>query len=223
MSAATDQNSGRPGHWHPNRKRPSIYDNGVLDRLCAEISSNAQSIKAICEPDDMPRARDVFVAMGRDEAVRSRIAQAREAQQDVIVDELLTIADTASVEEVNLAKLRIWTRQWAAARFAPKKYGEKQSVEVQHTISETAAQVLRDLSDRARARQAIEAQCIDVTPTRAPNEDTALPAISSTCDTTAREAHQVEAGAAGPPPPGASSTPPLPESPRISRARPRKK
>lgn len=169
----TPQNSGRPDHWHPNRKRPSLYDEGVLDRFLDKLASTAQSIKQICATDDMPRPQEIFIACGRDPALRSRIAQAREAQQDVIVDELLEIADTATVEEVNLAKLRIWTRQWAAARFAPKKYGENQRVEVQHTISETAARVLMELSDRAKQRQALAHQTIDVTPVHSLGEGVA--------------------------------------------------
>jgi hypothetical protein len=137
----------------------------VLDRFIDALSSTAMSIRQICLDEGMPRSQDIFIACGRDPAVRARIAQAREAQQDVIVDELLEIADTCTPEEVNHAKLRIWTRQWAAARFAPKKYGEKQQVEVQHSLSETAAQVLMDLSARAKERRQLEAKCIDVTPT----------------------------------------------------------
>lgn len=219
MSDTDAQILGRPDHWHPNRKRPSLYDEGVLDRFLDKLSSTAQSIRQICEPDDMPRSQDIFIACGRDPALRARIAQAREAQQDVIVDELLTIADTATVEEVNLAKLRIWTRQWAAARFAPKKYGEKQQVEVQHTLSETAARVLQDLSERAKQRQAIERQVIDVTPVPSLSQGVVEPAISTGCEDTARVPHAAprrRGRAARPPAPATTDDPPLPEQPSLS-------
>jgi hypothetical protein len=216
------QQIGRPEHWHPNRKRPSIYEEGVLERFIDKLASTAQSIKTICEPDDMPRSVEVFIAMGRDPAVRARIAQAREAQQDVIIDELLDIADTATVEEVNLAKLRIWTRQWAAARFAPKKYGENQRVEVTHTLSQTAAQVLQDLSQRAHARRAIEAQCIDVTPAPslcegAPTQQDQRVAINHTHSAPAERAAGRE-----PPAPATTIDPPRRERPPRSTQPPEK-
>lgn len=226
MSDTDAQLLGRPDHWHPNRKRPSLYDEGVLDRFLDKLSSTAQSIRQICEPDDMPRSQDIFIACGRDPALRARIAQAREAQQDVIVDELLTIADTATVEEVNLAKLRIWTRQWAAARFAPKKYGEKQQVEVQHTLSETAARVLQDLSERAKQRQAIERQVIDVTPVPSLSQGGSSPAISTTYDSAARVSREIEGQSAGPVEPPATATtggPPSQQQPSRSARKPRKK
>jgi hypothetical protein len=52
-------------------------------------------------------------------------------QQEAIADELLEIADSAGTGpgEVEKAKLRIWTRQWVAAKLAPKKFGDKIQVE----------------------------------------------------------------------------------------------
>lgn len=63
--------------------------------------------------------------------IRAAIARAREMQQEAIADELLEIADNAGTGpgEVEKAKLRIWTRQWVAAKLAPKKFGDKLRVE----------------------------------------------------------------------------------------------
>lgn len=63
--------------------------------------------------------------------IRAAIARAREMQQEAIADELLEIADSAGTGpgEVEKAKLRIWTRQWVAAKLAPKKFGDKLQVE----------------------------------------------------------------------------------------------
>ena len=152
------------GNRHPNRKRPSIYDPGILQAVCDGLVEG-WSIKQVCKPDDMPRWQEVYLAMQKDEELRSAIAGAREAQQEVTADDIVEMADLATPEDHNVVKLRIWARQWRAAKLAPKKYGEKQSVEVTADIGATAARVLMDLTQQARDAKAIEHNVIDVTPT----------------------------------------------------------
>ena len=68
--------------------------------------------------------------MARDPAFKTIIAGAREAQQDAIIESLIDMADNATPETVNVVKLQIWARQWVAAKLAPKKYGDKQAIEL---------------------------------------------------------------------------------------------
>jgi hypothetical protein len=56
--------------------------------------------------------------------------RAREAQADKLFKESLEIADKATPENVNVARLQVDTRKWAAARLAPKKYGDRISHDV---------------------------------------------------------------------------------------------
>src|SRR5262249_575504 len=55
---------------------------------------------------------------------RWRYARAREAQADKYFQEIVEIADAATPETVNVARLRVDSRKWAAARLAPKKYSD---------------------------------------------------------------------------------------------------
>src|SRR5262249_48360017 len=59
---------------------------------------------------------------------RDQYARAREAQAGKFFNECIEIADTAKQENCNVARLRVDTRKWAAARLAPRKYGDQ----VQH-------------------------------------------------------------------------------------------
>jgi len=43
---------------------------------------------------------------------------------DKFFNECIEIADAATQENCNVARLRVDTRKWAAARLAPKKYGD---------------------------------------------------------------------------------------------------
>ena len=77
----------------------------------------------------MPTYEQLYAAMFRDEAVKTEIARARVAQQDAIVDQIVAMADAATVENHQVVKLRIWARQWQAAKLAPKTYGETMRVD----------------------------------------------------------------------------------------------
>ena len=73
----------------------------------------------------MPAMTLVYEAMANNEGFRSSIANAREAQQEAIIDSTIELADAATPEDVQVRKLQIWARQWRAAKLAPRKYGEK--------------------------------------------------------------------------------------------------
>src|SRR5262249_61977406 len=51
-------------------------------------------------------------------------AVAREAQADKYFQEIIEIADAATPETVNVARLRVDSRKFTVARLAPKKYGD---------------------------------------------------------------------------------------------------
>ena len=108
---------GRP----PNA---DLDDEAVVDRICDMLASG-MGIAEICRRDDMPAESTVYCRMASDESFRSRIARAREAQQEAEIERTVAMADAATPEDWQVVKLRIWARQWRAAKLAPKKYGEK--------------------------------------------------------------------------------------------------
>ncbi len=59
-----------------------------------------------------------------------RDTRAREAQADKYFQEIIEIADAATSETVNVARLRIDSRKFTVARLAPKKYGDHISHDV---------------------------------------------------------------------------------------------
>jgi terminase small subunit-like protein len=59
-----------------------------------------------------------------------RYARAREAQADKYFQEIVEIADAATPETVNVARLRVDSRKFTVARLAPKKYGDHISHDV---------------------------------------------------------------------------------------------
>src|SRR5262249_1427091 len=70
------------------------------------------------------RSRRVRSSRGVPVNFLERYARAREAQADKFFKECIEIADAATQENCNVARLRVDTRKWAAARLAPKKYSD---------------------------------------------------------------------------------------------------
>lgn len=113
------------------RGRPPLVDLDdptVVDELCARIAEG-RAVLDVCGDDDMPTASTVYRRMAKDADFATAIARAREAQQHHEADSCVQMADQATAEDWQVVKLRIWARQWRAAKLAPKTYGDKLGVE----------------------------------------------------------------------------------------------
>jgi hypothetical protein len=104
--------------------KASLDDPKVVEDLCDRIAEGRGVIE-VCADPDMPSEASVYRRMAKDEEFARRIARAREAQQEAEPDRLVQMAQDATPEDWQVVKLRIWARQWRAAKLAPKKYGEK--------------------------------------------------------------------------------------------------
>lgn len=111
--------------------RPSEFTQEVADTICDEIAKG-RSLRAICadqdaEFDRLPHERTVYRWLDDEanEAFRQQYARAREAQGDGKFDQTWDIAQAATVENVQVARLQIDTLKWHASKLAPKKYGDK--------------------------------------------------------------------------------------------------
>lgn len=109
--------------------KASLDDQAVVDLLIERIASGL-GISEVCDMPDMPARTTVYARMASDEVFRTRIAGAREAQQESEVDSCIEMADRATPEDWQVVKLRIWARQWRASKLAPKKYGDKLDLNV---------------------------------------------------------------------------------------------
>src|SRR5260370_24066681 len=104
--------------------RPTKYSTEWAEQFCARIAEG-QSVAEICASPDMPSQQSVYTWLRNDEDFLERYARARDAQADKLFKECLEIADKATPENVSVARLQVDTRKWAAARLAPKKYGDR--------------------------------------------------------------------------------------------------
>lgn len=125
------------------------YSEEIASVICGRIAEG-ESLRSICESNDMPGLRTVFdwLADERYASFRTKYARAREVQADALFDEMIDIADdgrndwmekknadgesigwSENGEALRRSDLRIKTRQWMASKLQPKKYGDKLDVE----------------------------------------------------------------------------------------------
>jgi len=112
--------------------RPSVRAEELMEEICVRLSEG-ETLARICDDNHMPSRRTIHSWAINDSDFFTRIAYARELGQEFTVDECRMIADTATPEDVNVAKLRIWHRQWEASKRAPKRFGDK--IQQEHTGS----------------------------------------------------------------------------------------
>ncbi|WP_421413164.1 terminase small subunit protein [Agrobacterium tumefaciens] len=127
--------------------RPSSYSAKAADTICERLAEG-RSLNSICASDDMPHKATVFRWLSSHDEFRDQYARAREAQADVLFDEILDIANTpiegtktkldkdGEVVEVSKGdmiehrRLQIDARKWMAGKLRPKVYGDKLDVDL---------------------------------------------------------------------------------------------
>lgn len=146
--------------------RPTTYSDEIAGRICDEIAAG-RSVPEICEAEDMPAPRTVFVWLEKHPEFVQRYARAREAQAD-LMDQM--ILKTASAEpghvivededgtktkysvdgaEVQHRRLKIDALKWRAAHLAPKKYGTQRQ-EVEHSGKVSVENLICSVVDKAK-------------------------------------------------------------------------
>ena len=127
---------------HPGG-RPSIFTEELAKTICSRIAEG-RSVRSICKDDDMPSAVSIYNWLLDDDKKEffKQYARAKDAQAELMFDELLEIADDGSndymtiekgdksynVEDrevTNRSKLRVDARKWYLSKVLPKKFGDK--------------------------------------------------------------------------------------------------
>ena len=126
--------------------RPALYSPELGQELCDRISQG-NSLRKVCDADDMPAWTTVFKWLRIDNTFAQQYAQARELWADAEFDRMMEIADTVregqkvktlpdgtkevtTGDMVDRAKLQVDTRKWALARMMPRKYGDRMTQEL---------------------------------------------------------------------------------------------
>ena len=117
--------------------RPSKYNEEIANKICDIIATSSKGLRAISKEVDL-NVTTIMDWVKNNESFSKQYARAKMLQADLLVEEILEIADNDSKDTlmgefgemgnptaVNRAKLRADTRKWLASKLAPKVYGDK--------------------------------------------------------------------------------------------------
>ena len=128
--------------------RPCEFTQEVADAICEAIAEG-RALRNICCRDGMPASSTVGRWLAANVEFRRQYTVAREIQAEILIDEILQIADDKTGDEaaepaegaaretgvaVHRARLRVDTRKWLIGRLAPKRYGEKLDVDLNTSV-----------------------------------------------------------------------------------------
>ena len=106
---------------------PFIWSDEVKAEILTRLMGG-EAMRDICgvERDDfLPSETTVYKHLSEDEDFAEQYAHARVVQAHREVEEIKSIADSATPENVQVARLQIDARKWRASKMAAKVYGEK--------------------------------------------------------------------------------------------------
>lgn len=111
--------------------------------VCNIMSTSHLGIVKICKQVGIGSV-SFYNWLDESEANKKRYARAREAQADLLVEEMIELSDDKSGDTLSTkigeqgnaanvarAKLQVETRKWLSGKLKPKKYGDK--IEVENT------------------------------------------------------------------------------------------
>jgi len=140
-----------------------MYSDELADTIC-ELIAEGKSLVSICKRPDMPGYATVMRWVKEREGFRESYQRAREDQADFLAEEMLDIADDASLdigftddgkpfvrgENIQRAKLKVDSRKWLAGKLKPKKYGERIQQDVEVGVKGTLAELLAEIDGQTR-------------------------------------------------------------------------
>lgn len=124
--------------------RPTDYSPKLAARICERLAQG-QSVRTICQADDMPSPASIYLWLSKYPAFSEQYAKAKSDGCEALFEEMFEIADRSerdfdvhpetgalivNGEHIQRARLMVDVRKWALSKLLPKKYGDK--VDVNH-------------------------------------------------------------------------------------------
>jgi hypothetical protein len=143
----------------------------IADRFCELVATSKQSLRTICAQEGMPSVATILRWLRVRAEFREQYQIAKQEQAELMVEEILEIADdgsndtrtddkgkeTVCTDVLQRSKLRVDARKWLAAKLFPKKYGDRAEPAAQRAKAEAHAAVTlteakrREIIERRRA------------------------------------------------------------------------
>lgn len=113
--------------------RPGGYSDAAAETICRRIA-HGEALADICRDPDLPSHVTVGAWARRNPAFAYMLELAREQQALIKLDLAWNIARDATPATLPLARLRIATLRWQAARLDPRAFADKAPIPAPHVM-----------------------------------------------------------------------------------------
>lgn len=114
--------------------RPSSCTPEIVEAVCERLEAG-DPLAQICRDEGMPAVRTFLDWAAKSEEIEGLYTRAREAQAEWLDAEVQRIASTAKDKDsAAAARVQIFALTWRAGKQAPKKYGDRVDLNVEHTF-----------------------------------------------------------------------------------------
>lgn len=132
------------------------YSEELMDKIFDEISGSTFGLVHILKRiEGAPVPSTFFKWLTEKPGLSEKYARAKELQAEYMADEMLQIADDGTNDFMTIvkgdqeyvvenkewtsrSKLRVDTRKWLASKLLPKKYGDRQDINMHHSVNDGA-------------------------------------------------------------------------------------
>lgn len=130
--------------------RPRVLDREKIKAEIIDWIICGKSVRSYLQQEGKPNYSTILDWLREDGEFATNYARAREEQADTFADELMAIADEMPPSDDNgktdaawiaWQKNRIEARKWIASKMKPKKYGDRQQIDQNVTMTLTPEQV----------------------------------------------------------------------------------
>lgn len=129
--------------------RPSDYSEDIVTRICDGLSEG-ESLRIICAPEDMPSTTTIYRWMREYPTFRENYARAREEQGETVADQMSFLRNQLALGLIapDVARVMMDAIKWEAGKRLPKKYGDRQQVELSGEVKRVLdVKALNDLPE----------------------------------------------------------------------------
>lgn len=122
--------------------RPSTYSLEIVETICGRIAEG-KSVAEVCRNEDLPALRTFLRWADEREDVAAEYRRALEARSEWQFAEHERIRQTAKDKDsASAARVQLTALEWQMSKMAPKRYGDRIDLTVDHTF-DLAAELTR--------------------------------------------------------------------------------
>ncbi len=145
--------------------RVIVWSEALEDQIVGLVSEG-YTMREISRLREYPPLNSMLRRMAESERFMDGLIRAREVAVYALADQIIDIADQATPDDVQVAKLRVEVRQWVMGRFNRRQFGDK--LDVDGMLGGAAGKLTISWQGEDKPANPMAAKILDVKVTKSP-------------------------------------------------------